>query len=86
MYCNSLANHTILFLVFQVLKFMYYGQVVVRYDEMEGFLHTCKFLGIRLFKPPDVTAEGLPTAEEGNPGGMVGAEGDPKAVAYQVRK
>lgn len=43
----------------KVLKFMYYGQVVVNYDEMEGFLHTCKFLGIRLFKPANVTAEGL---------------------------
>ena len=33
-----------------LFEFIYHGQIVVRYDQMEAFLRTCKFLGVRLFK------------------------------------
>ena len=58
----------------KVLKFMYHGQITVNYDEMEGFLHACKFLGIKLFKSAEVNAEG-----------MKGDDENEAAAAYQER-
>ena len=51
---NLELNH-----VENIFKFMYCGQIVMRYDEMEDFLVACKFLRIRLFKSADVNAEGM---------------------------
>ena len=45
-------------LLSKVLSFVYHGQVLVSYDEMEGFLQTCKQLRMRLFKEEGVNAEG----------------------------
>ena len=50
----------------KMLFFMYHGQVNIDYEEMEGFLHSCKQLSIKLFKdaavpdypPPVVVGEG----------------------------
>ncbi len=47
-----------------VLRFIYLGQVVIQYDQMEGFLNTCKFLGIKLFKDKELNAEGIAEADE----------------------
>ena len=38
----------------KVLYFMYHGQVSVEYDEMEGFLQTCRFMKVKLFKVREI--------------------------------
>lgn len=39
-----------------ILRFIYTGQVVVAYDQMEGFLRACKILGLTLFKDKEMEA------------------------------
>lgn len=41
----------------KILRFIYYGEVIVAYNEMEEFLAACKTLKIKLFQspPPDVS-------------------------------